>query len=287
MTAAANMMFALPAPPPKSLSVGGTGYRLVRVFKHDFWAATCLYERDGVDCAGETDFARIVVKFGRQHSFAGIPLSWVGRWLTDHEQRIYEALAGLAGTPAWVGRISPTACAIEYIEAVPLDHLPPDAIPDDFFDRLREIFQAIHDRGVAYGDANKRSNILVADGRPILIDFQISLRADACDLWAMRRLWQRVVEYLQHKDLYHLYKHKRRLRPDLLTADEDALSRHRSGLHGLHRKLTKPYRSLRRRFLKSQHESGKLTSPTDHLEDHHQPEKRFWREQGDSHSDGV
>jgi len=79
------------------------------------------------------------------------------------------------------------------------------------------------------------------------------------------------------KDLYHLYKHKRRLAPDELTPEEDALSRKRSGVHLLHRKLTKPYRALRRGFLKKQFEKGSLESPTAALEDHHQPEKATWR----------
>ena len=39
-----TQMFALPAGPSELLQVAGANYRLTRVFKHDFWAATCLYE---------------------------------------------------------------------------------------------------------------------------------------------------------------------------------------------------------------------------------------------------
>ena len=56
-------------------------------------------------------------------------------------------------------------------------------------------------------------------------------------------------------------------RPHLLTRLHD----------GLHRKLTKPYRRLRRAFLRKQHETGALQSPTADLEDHYQPEKETWR----------
>ena len=82
------------------------------------------------------------------------------------------------------------------------------------------------------------------------------------------------------KDLYHLYKHKRRLAPNELTPEEEILSRNRSGVHLLHRKLTKPYRALRRGFLKKQFAKGSLKSPTADLEDHHQPEKDSWRGTG-------
>ena len=265
-------LFALAGRPAEKLAIGGATYALRRVFKHDFWAATCLYERlSGGEVEGWR--RRLVVKFGRQQWFAGWPLGIIGRWLADHEESIYHALAGVEGVPRWAGRLGPTSCAIEYVDAVPLDHL--ETIPPGLFDRLRVIFEAIHARGVAYVDANKKSNLLVdAAGRPTVIDFQISLRR--------RPGLGRLVRYFQQKDLYHLYKHKRRLAPEALTADEEALSRRRSVLHRLHRKLTKPYRSLRRGWLNRQSRSGDLVSPTAELEDHHQPEKATWRpERGD------
>jgi hypothetical protein len=286
-----NQMFALPGSPPPALTVRGLNYRLTRVFKHDFWAATCLYEVSSKlqedkfqeDRAQQDDRARqvvprIVVKFGRAHGFAGLPLRWTGEKLADHEQAIYAALAGLDGVPAWVERIDEVTYAIEYVDAPPLDHLGRTAIPDGLFERLREIFDAMHARGVAYVDANKRSNILVReDGSPVVIDFQISLRRR--DDWPrpLRGLAAAVVRYLQGKDIYHLYKHKRRLRPDELTEAEEALSRHRSGVHLFWRKVTKPYRSVRRGFLRKQHAKGHLVSPTADLEDHDQPEKATWR----------
>ena len=265
-------MFALPAAPPEEWSVGGQVYRLGGVFKHDFWAATCLYETNL-----KSRFPRLVVKFGRSHGFAGIPLRWIGTLLTDHEEAIYHRLAGLDCIPGWAGRLDEVTCAIEYVDADPLDHLAPEDLPAEFFDRLRTVFDAVHARGVAYGDANKKSNILVRDGLPMLIDFQIALRTR--DDWPppLRHLARRVVRYLQAKDLYHLYKHKRRMHPQHLTPDEETLSRRRSPLHKFHRRLTKPYRSLRRRFLGEQFSKGRLTSPTADLEDHHQPEKDSWR----------
>ena len=266
-----TQMFALRQPPPDSIALSGGTYRLLRVFKHDFFAATCLYEADGAASP-----PKVVIKFGRAHSFCGLPMAWYARLMRSHEEAVYKALAGVAGVPRWAGRVGESGYAIEYINARPLDHL--DAPPAGFFERLRELFDAVHARGVAYCDANKRSNILVGPGgRPYLVDFQISVRRR--DDWPRLpgSILRRIVDYLAERDIYHLYKHKRRLAPQELTPREDALSRHRSGLHALHRKLIKPWHALRRGFLRSQHRKGALRSPTAGLEDHHQPEKAAWR----------
>lgn len=274
-----TQLFALRGAPPRTLSLRGRSYRLARVFKHDFYAATCLYEAPRPAAAGEDSSERIVVKFCRRQPFLGLPLAWLGGLLRRREEAIYAALAGLDGVPRWLGRVEPVGYAVEYIDARPLDQV--SAPPPGFFDRLRDLFEAIHARGVAYGDANKRSNILIgtgeARGRPFLIDYQISVRRRADLPWPLRALLDRVVRYLAHRDLYHLYKHKRRLAPQELTAQEAAMSRRRGVLHGLHRALLKPYHAVRRRFLRRQYQSGRLISPTADLEDRDQPEKATWR----------
>jgi len=265
-------MFALRSAPPARLGLGGSAYALRRVFKHDFYAATCLYE-----ATGPAEMPKVVVKFGRMQGFCGLPMGWIGRLMRRREEAIYRALAGVEGVPRWVGRVGENGYAIEYIEGKPLDHLA--APPPGFFEALKELFQAIHARGVAYGDANKRSNILVGPGgRPFLVDYQLAIRRRNDLPWPIRRLTARVVDYLMRTDLYHLYKHKRRLCPAELTEQEETLSRQRRGLHLLHRKLTKPYRALRRGFLRRQYRNGRLVSPTADLENHHQPEKATWRQ---------
>ena len=114
----------------------------------------------------------------------------------------------------------------------------------------------VHRRDVAYLDMNKRDNILVdSKGRPCLIDFQISLHIGRHLL-----IWQRPSAYLrdtlQKADIYHLFKHKRRLRPELLRPQEQALSRRKSRLIGLHRLAATPLRKLRRALLKYLHSKG-------------------------------
>lgn len=271
-----TQLFALRHPPPSRLRVQGRAYELVRVFKHDFYAATALYAAAEAGAPPE----KLVVKFGREQPFCGLPLAWIGRHLLRRERALHRRVDGVPGVQRWVAAISPTAYALEYLEGITLDRLtaPP---PAGFFDRLRELIDAFHARGAAYGDLHKRSNILVApDGRPGLIDFQISLIDDERASWPRRWWVRRWVRYLQRMDLYHLYKHKRRLAPDELTEEQQRLSRPRGRVIAFHRRMATPLRRLRRAFLNRLHRKGKLVSPSAHLEDHEQPEKATWRHEG-------
>jgi hypothetical protein len=315
-----TQLFALKDAPPPTVQVAGTTYALVRVFKHDFWAATMLYEavesgtgvppvssrgtgvspvsssltpvptqreethgRDGHATtahgqdAHATPIPKIVVKHGREAQFAGLELAWYGQWLRAHEEAIYRLLKGVPGIPRWVGHVGQTGFAIEYIEAVPLDHIK--SPPPGFFERLRKVFDAVHARGIGYCDANKRSNILVdAAGQPYLIDYQISVRLRDDLPWPLSAVPRFIVNWAIQKDLYHLYKHKRRMSPAELTPEEDAMSRKRGLLHRGHRNFLKFYHAIRRPFLRKQHREGHLVSVTNELENHYQPEKRHWRE---------
>lgn len=192
---------------PDQISLGGRGFRHLQTFKHDFFAATGLYE-------GPT--GRIILKLGRKAPVFGLPMRWVGRLLARHEGRLYRLVQGIDGVPAYLGDWGETGIVHEFVEGRPL---PRDAdVDDDFFPRLAAILTRIHARGAAYVDLEKRENILLGDdGRPHLIDFQISWYLPANrggELYPMG-LFRRM---LQASDRYHLMKHWRRLRPDQVRA---------------------------------------------------------------------
>ena len=269
-----TQLFAMKDAPPAVVEVASRTYRLRSVFKHDFYAATCLYE----STTGGAEASRIVVKFGRMQPFCGIRCDWLGPLVQAHERAIYRALEGVRGVPKWIGCIGSNGYAIEYIEGVPLDHV--GSPPPGFFDRLRKLFDEVHSRGLAYCDANKRSNILIGpDGEPFLIDYQISFRLREDLPWPLNSLLRTAVRYMSEKDLYHLYKHKRRLSPAELTPQEEELSRRRGALLLLHRRVAKQYRNVRRWFLRTRYQKGQLVSPTAKLEEHIQPEKATWRKE--------
>ena len=231
---------------PATIETGGATYRLERTIKHDFWAVTGFYLSE--------DGRRVVLKISRTEDFAGFPLLWIGRWLCRREMRFYLKLCDLPNVPPLVGQIGPTGFVHGFVPGRPLSKDRP--VPDKFFDQLLELLAELHRRDIAYLDTNKPENILLGDdGRPHLIDFQISY--DLCELgntWLNRRL----LRQLQHEDLYHILKHKKRLRPDEMTPEQLDSAQRKSWLIRIHRLLTKPYFRLRRRTFKRLRESGRL-----------------------------
>jgi RIO-like serine/threonine protein kinase len=234
--------------PPLTFFLDGACWRRTRVVKHDFWAATAFYE------STETRGRRAVAKINRLEPFWGIGLSWIGRFLCRREVRFYAALRDVPNVPGLLGRIGETGFVHAYVEGRPLQRDLP--VPDRFFDALFALFAEVHRRGVAYVDANKPQNIIVGDdGQPHLIDFQISYDLHELGNTALNRA---LLKRFQDADIYHLLKHKRRLRPDQLTPEEQARSQRRGWLTRIHRFIGKPYFFVRRRVMRRLRESGQL-----------------------------
>lgn len=244
-------LYALPeACLPRLVNCRGQRFTLVRTFKHDFFAATGLYRSpEGL----------AVLKMGRRKEFATIPMGWIGAFLTRREVCVYKLSQDIPGVPRLIGIVGQHGFLHEYVPGHPLAR--DEAVSDTFFDELLAMLAQLHAQHTAYVDLNKRENILIGDdGRPHLIDFQISLHLPPVG-W--RRLWPArwLLRRFQRADRYHCLKHKRRLRPDLLTAHERAEVEHLSFWIRLHRWLTRPLTNLRRRTLRrlSRTESTEVT----------------------------
>jgi len=233
-------LYALPqASLPHSVTCNGQRFEHVATFKHDFFAATGLYRgRDGL----------AVLKLGRQHEVLSLPGAWIGELLTRREVRIYTLLQDLPGIPRLIGTVGRNGFLHTF---VPGHALQRDArVSDTFFDELRTLLAGLHQRHLAYVDLNKRENILLGqDGKPYLIDFQIALHLPPVG-WRRLPPVRWLLRRFQDADRYHYLKHKRRLRPDLLTADESRELERMAIWIRLHRWLTRPLRDLRRRTLR-------------------------------------
>jgi hypothetical protein len=247
---------------PAEIELADGRYRHVRTFKHDFFAATGLYEGPS---------GKVVLKLGRTASLLGLPMAWLGEWAADHEADMYRLAEGVPGVPRCFGRLGRTGFAHAFAEGHPLQRH--ERVGDDFFAQLADILSQLHARGMAYVDLEKRENILVGtDGRPWLIDFQISYPGPQLDGQIRRRrgpgTLHRLVPHefrayllarLQAGDHYHLLKHRRRHRPDTLSEAEMASSYHVGVMIQLHRRLMRPLTLLRRGVLKQL--TGRSRSP--------------------------
>jgi len=182
-----------------------------------------------------------VLKIQRTYHMFGFPMRWLGRIVANHEIAIFERLQGVRGVPAFLGRFGPTGFLHAFIPGDPLT--PEHPFTPQFFDDLHQLFADIHARNIAYVDSNKRENILFGDdGRPWLIDFQISfLSRSFLSRWLLKRF--------QHEDWYHYYKHKTRLMPQNCTPEEMARAQRRSLLIRFHRFFAQPIIRVRRKFL--------------------------------------
>jgi predicted Ser/Thr protein kinase len=110
-----------------------------------------------------------------------------GRWIVAHETRIYTCLAGVAGVPAFRGRLDSFAFAVDYIEAPSLKALVRATVPAAVFDRLAALHASLHERGIVHLDSHQCSNILVTpEGDTFLVDFATSLRLGTG--WLARKL---------------------------------------------------------------------------------------------------
>jgi len=221
---------------PESFDLGGLTWRLEKDLKADFFASTGRY----VAPAG--DGRRACLKHYHTEPFMGILLGWAGRLMCRREVGFYRLLAGVPGVPRLLGRRGPSGFVHEWIDGADLLDRR-DRVPDDFFDRLDRLVRDLHARGVAYVDMNKPDNVLVGDdGRPYLVDFQISLRRPA--RWNLAGLW--LFGVLCREDLYHVRKLKRKFRRDLMSDEELAASYERSALLSVHRVFAHPFQKLRR-----------------------------------------
>jgi serine/threonine protein kinase len=221
--------------PPSTIVVDGEKFQLVKRFKHDSWAATSLYANGD---------RKIVCKINRLQSIFVMPMGWLGRWLARRELDFLSRMSGVPGVPRCFtvnridGRLMTTAAAHDFVEGESLSRSL--AVPDDFFDHLERLLQEMHRRRIAYIDLHKPENILVGtDGRPHLVDFQISVRLP--DRFGFRTLFQMLAD----SDLYHLQKHRRRFHVrawHLVPIESPWWIK-------AHRALTKPVRNVRRKIL--------------------------------------
>jgi RIO-like serine/threonine protein kinase len=172
--------------------------------------------------------------------------------LARREARAIAQLDGLADTPqllAWDG----VRLDRSYMEGAAMYQKPPRG-DVAYFHAARRLLRQVHQRGVAHNDLAKEANWLVLeDGRPALIDFQLAVRGHP------RSRWMRL---LAREDLRHLLKHKRTYCPEALAPVERRLLKRHSWLRDVWFRTGKPvYRFVTRKLLKWEDNEGQGPKP--------------------------
>ncbi|MEK7485066.1 MAG: hypothetical protein AABZ60_12130 [Planctomycetota bacterium] len=231
-------LFEIPSASNAEIQVGKAVYKVVKIFKDDFFALTALIS----DTSGKKwvlKISRIKVPFLRR-GFQFL-LNWLGR----REAKIYKYLQDISGIPKFHSA-QENWFIHEYIEGDNLKEFR--HVSDTFFDELLQLLQRLHQKRVVYIDLDKKDNIIVGiDKKPYLIDFQISLKFQS-----VQGVLGQIFKMFVKSDLYHYYKHKRSIRKDLLTEKDLKYTPKRTLPHTLHRYLiSRPFRWFKRKFLPS------------------------------------
>lgn len=232
------------AEPPLEITVDGEVCQRVEIYKHDSWAATSLY-------SGKRGL--VIAKFNRQQRIGLISMRWLGYWLARHEATLLSRLQALHNIPRLLGpvyingRIASHAVARAYIPGHPMRDK--EVLPATFFDELQSTLKEVHNRHIAYMDLHKRENIIVGDdGRPYLIDFQVSYLLPS-GWWATLTPLPWILKLFQKSDDYHCIKHIIRHSTMAPAEAKAKLTTARPLWIKLHRLVAVPIRELRRRLL--------------------------------------
>ena len=224
---------------PHEVLIGGELFRYERVLKDDFFSVNLLYRNSRGD--------GYVLKLSDFRFVLGFVLRPLACLISRHEYRVYRHIADIDGVPTLGPRWGWRGYFHRYIEGKTLYEVTPEgSLPETFFDQLKELIAKVHERKVFYVDLNKHGNIICShDGRPYLIDFQISLVFPAGNGW-WGRVSNRIFNRLIQEDLYHLYKHKKTFQPDRMTPKELRLAKRSKLNERYSRYVSRPYLRVKR-----------------------------------------
>jgi len=120
-------------------------------------------------CGYEIEGRRFVVKDFRPRPW--LVRRWWGRWVLRHEWARLKRLQGIAGIPRLLGWVDDEAFAMEWIAGERLPHRKQGSLEPVFFDRLAQLVEAIHARGLSHGDLRRKNILVDREQQPYLIDF--------------------------------------------------------------------------------------------------------------------
>jgi hypothetical protein len=147
----------------------------------------------------------------------------IGRVVIGRESRAYRALAGVEGLPSRFKRLTPFSLAIEYLEGRDLGGVERHEIGPGVIRQFERIIDEFHERGWVHLDLQRRSNILLVNGRVFVVDLASAFHPGGVPLIGS---W--LVRLLGFADRLSLIKIKSIFAPELLSPDDRKLIRMRN-----------------------------------------------------------
>jgi RIO-like serine/threonine protein kinase len=139
----------------------------------------------------------------------------IGRMVISREFRAYRALAGIDGLLAAAKRLTPFSLAVEYLDGIDLGGLTRGEIGQDVIEQFERIVNDLHSRGWVHLDLQRRSNILLVNGKVFVVDLASAFHPGGIPL-----IGRGLTRFLGFFDRLSLIKLKNIYAPDSLTEKE-------------------------------------------------------------------
>ena len=139
----------------------------------------------------------------------------IGRMVIGREFRAYRALAGIDGLLAAAKRLTPFSLAVEYLDGIDLGGLTRGEIGRDVIEQFERIVDDLHSRGWVHLDLQRRSNILLVNGKVFVVDLASAFHPGGIPL-----IGRGLTRFLGFFDRLSLIKLKNIYVPDSLTRAE-------------------------------------------------------------------
>ncbi|RLB41489.1 MAG: hypothetical protein DRH12_08025 [Deltaproteobacteria bacterium] len=187
---------------------------------------------------------RLIVKDFSRNSFFYRNL--FGRFLIWREAKAYRRLAGIQGVPRYYGVLEGIAIVTEFVEGKTVKQAEEEGgLGQPFFQKLKELLDAFHKRGIAHCDLKRTPNVLVSpDGNPFILDWAASVSASECRIYPLTKIYERLVR----DDEMALIKMRLRHVPETVSAREKAMYNNRSTAEKLIRSVRDRLRRLLQRI---------------------------------------
>jgi len=147
----------------------------------------------------------------------------IGRIVIGRECLAYRTLAGTPGIVQHFEQLGPFTLAIEYLHGRDLGSVERHEIGAEVVRQLEAIVNSLHQRGWVHLDLQRRSNILLIDGRVVVVDLASAMHPGAVPL--IGGLLVRIVGFA---DRLSLLKMKNLFSPELLSEADRRMIRLRN-----------------------------------------------------------